>query len=116
MEADAALRDRVERTIRRHLGDPTFSSTALAEGLGVSRSGLYRLLMKAAGEPPGRMIRNARLREGARLLRSTENRIAAIARRVGYTDPAHFTRSFKRRFGVPPTVYRSRNTPEDGPI
>lgn len=115
MEEDREdLRNRVERTIRNRLDDPGFSSADLAEALGVSRSGLHRLLSKAVGEPPGRMIRHARLRRGARLLRSTEDRVADIARLVGYTDPAHFTRSFKRWFGVPPSVYRSRNTPPGG--
>jgi AraC-like DNA-binding protein len=32
--------------------------------------------------------------------------VGEIAEELGYSDPAHFTRFFRRRAGVPPSAYR----------
>ena len=102
------LRERVDATIERRLGDPEFSVDVLASELGMSRSHLHRRLKRLGSEPPGRMIRHARLARAADLLVTTERPIAEIAHLVGYVDPAHFTRSFKRKFGRTPTAHRAR--------
>jgi AraC-like DNA-binding protein len=33
--------------------------------------------------------------------------IATIAHRLAFSDPAHFARAFRRRFGASPTEWRS---------
>jgi AraC-like DNA-binding protein len=106
-ERDRILHERVVAIITRRLADPTFSVEELASEVEMSRSRLHRRLVREAGTPPGRMIRHARLLGAAELLQSTDWPIADVAAAVGYADPAHFTRSFKRRFGLTPTEYRS---------
>lgn len=113
-ETTSGLRRRVEAEIERRLDDPTLSVAGLAAALGISRSGLHRQLVRGDGRPPGRMIRHARLLRAADLLRHTDDAISGIARQVGYEDPAHFTRSFKRKFGLPPSTFRSRGGAEPG--
>ena len=100
------LRDRVDQIIEERLADPHFTVHQMADLLGMSRTRLHRLARRRLGTSPGRMLRCARLTRSAKLLLSTDQRVGRIAREVGYPDPAHFTRSFKRRFGVTPTTYR----------
>lgn len=96
--------------IQRRLAEPGFSVDELASDLGMSRSWLHRKLVGLVGTPPGRLIRQARLCRAAGLLRHAGQGVGGVARAVGYGDPAHFTRSFRRRFGVTPSVYRERSS------
>lgn len=54
-------------------------------------------------------LQRRRLRVGAQLL--AEQRwltVADVARLVGYADVHHFTRAFRRRYGLTPGVFRRR--------
>lgn len=44
-----------------------------------------------------------RLQEARRLLLAGETDVARAGYRVGYEDPSHFSREYKRLFGKPPT-------------
>lgn len=55
-----------------------------------------------------------RVHEAARLLRNSKTTVLEVACTVGFNDPSHFARMFRRHFGVTPTVYRSRNRPYRG--
>ena len=107
-QKDRILLERVAAIISRRLPDPGFCVERLASEVDMSRSRLHRRLVRVAGTSPGRMIRQARLFRAAELLRSTDRSVMDIAVGVGYADPAHFTRSFKRRFGLTPTDFRAR--------
>jgi AraC-like DNA-binding protein len=50
-----------------------------------------------------RYVREARLDHARRLLLEAGNRVSDVALEVGFESPAHFTREFKRRFGVAPS-------------
>lgn len=52
-------------------------------------------------------IRDARLRAAARALRRSGDSAQQIAWSLGFSDQAHFTRTFKSVYGVTPTEYRS---------
>lgn len=49
-----------------------------------------------------------RLDAAARLLSDTSIAVVEVAQRVGYRQPAHFARMFRRRYGVAPSAYRAR--------
>jgi AraC family transcriptional regulator len=61
---------------------------------------------RAFGCTIGEDARALRLRRAASLLASTREPIAAIASDCGYFDQAHFTRAFRRAYGVTPGAYR----------
>ena len=105
--SDEALYERVVGIIEHRLVDPRFSVDDLASAVSMSRSRLHRRLVRISGRPPGRTSRHARLVRAAEMLANSDRGIAEIAAEVGYRDPAHFTRSFKRRFGTTPTKYRA---------
>jgi AraC-like DNA-binding protein len=84
-----------------------FSVESLCRSLGISRATLYRLF-----EPLGGVrayVQECRLRRCAEALvspqRSTRH-IYEIAFRWGFSNEAHFSRAFKRRFGVSPSQAR----------
>ncbi len=58
------------------------------------------------GQTPAKYIRNKRLELSKRLLEGTELSVAEIALKVGIADPAHFSRLFRQRYSMSPTLYR----------
>ena len=51
-------------------------------------------------------LRNYRLGQARRLLAETDEPIATVAQRVGYDDPLHFSRDFRKHVGLSPSAFR----------
>ncbi len=102
------LRLAVERDIEELARDPDLSPSLLAERRGVSARYLH-MLFAAEQESVGARIRATRL-EGARrdLLSHPTRDVTEIAFAWGFNSPAHFSRSFKERFGSSPSALRVR--------
>ena len=60
----------------------------------------------AAGVTPQEVILTTRLNTAKALLAETDAPVAAIAREVGYEDPAYFSRLFTSRVGQSPRAFR----------
>lgn len=74
----------------------------LAREAALSPSYFTRAFKRAVGRPPHQHILNLRLERARRLLEQPGATISDIALRTGFADQAHFTRLFKRQFGVTP--------------
>jgi len=82
------------------------SVDGLAREVGMSRSSFSARFGELAGEPPMSYLTRWRINRAAHFLRSTDQKIAAVAARVGYDSGPAFVRAFKRFFGVSPGAYR----------
>jgi AraC-like DNA-binding protein len=80
----------------------------LATWLGISVRTLQRRL-EDAGVSYGRVLAKARLEAAVGLLDDRRVRLQDIARTLGYSDPAHFTRAFRRWTGSAPRTFRQLN-------
>jgi AraC family transcriptional regulator len=78
----------------------------IAAELEVDTRLLARAFREYYGSSIGEYVRNARLDWAAARLVQTEAPLAALALEAGFADQSHFTRSFKRRTGLPPGKYR----------
>lgn len=101
-------------TVEKHLGDPHFGVEELADAMHMSRASLHRKIKAITGFPASELIRSIRLRKAARLIRSKADTASQIAMHVGFDDYSHFSKSFKKYFGVSPTVYETQPSPPDG--
>ncbi|WP_072392865.1 AraC family transcriptional regulator [Hyphomicrobium sp. CS1GBMeth3] len=77
----------------------------VAEKLGTTRRSLQRLL-STQGTSFNALVEDVLYRQAKKLLADASLPVIDIALRLGYTDPAHFTRAFRRWAGVTPTTYR----------
>ena len=100
-----ALELRALRAIHDRVGAP-LTPAELASALFVSLRTLERRLTVALACTPGELILVVRMREARRLLEQRELQVQEVARRVGYDDPAHFSRRFKAYFGLSPAAWR----------
>ncbi len=78
---------------------------ALAARIGITREHLHRLFREAVGLSPREYSRCARIHQAKRMLRQGQP-ISDTAHACGFADQAHFSRWFKRLFGVTPAAYR----------
>ncbi len=91
-----------------NLGRKDFGVEHLAEAFGVSRRTVYKHF-EPLDITPHQFIQNARLDQALQLLGDAAWRsvpIAGIGRQCGFADPAHFSKAFRARTGVAPTVFR----------
>lgn len=89
------------------LHDPNYQSTSLEElsaAAGLSPYHFNRMFKLQTGLPPHQYHLNVRLERGRQLLREGCP-IAEAAARTGFADQSHFTRGFRRFFGVTPGRY-----------
>ena len=103
----------VAKVIEDRIADPDFSVEELASAVAMSRSQLHRKLTALMGRAPGALIRGMRLQRAQDLIRAGTHSLGRIAHQTGFSDQAHFTRSFKRQFGCTPSEFRDRGA--EGP-
>jgi AraC-like DNA-binding protein len=80
---------------------------SLAAAVAMSRSAFAARFTALAGEPPLRYLTAWRMEKAAHLLRAGE-RIASIARAVGYDTDAAFGKAFRKSVGATPGEFRRR--------
>ena len=73
-------------------------------GVGLSAYSIIRAFRRDVGTTPHAFLMHLRVRHAARLLVAGETIVAAAAE-AGFADQSHFTRHFKRAFGMTPGRY-----------
>jgi len=105
----AAHRQRVLTFIRQNLAEADLSPSLIARNVGLSLRYLYELF-EGDAEPLMRRIWRERLdRCKGEIVhpQMTDISIGEIAFRWGFNDASHFSRAFRRRFGMAPREARS---------
>ncbi|WP_374980817.1 transcriptional regulator FeaR [Pseudomonas solani] len=105
----ANLRSYVQKIIDESLSQPNLTPLALANRLDISVRHLYRLF-EEQGDSVCRYIQRSRLQRSADDLANPILRgesITSIAYKWGFTDSAHFSRSFKKHFERSPKDFRA---------
>lgn len=95
--------------------DLRWTVDSLAERTRMSRSSFSAKFDRLVGEPPLRYVMRCRLNKAAQQLRATNNKVAEIARSVGYESEAAFCKAFKRQFQVGPGEFRRGDGAENEP-
>jgi len=93
-----------------YLEEGTTALADVADIAGVSPRTLQRKLAHF-GLAYSDILETARYENASRLLRDTNCRIIDVALSSGYTDPAHFSRAFRRITGTTPRQFRKQTQP-----
>jgi len=78
----------------------------LSADLYVNRSYFSTVFKKHTGHSPQQYLQNVRLENAADLLANQNASVGLAASKSGYDDLYHFSKMFKKKFGVPPTAYK----------
>jgi AraC-like DNA-binding protein len=105
LDSDASTRGRVEELIMQSLHTGQVAMPAVAERMGCSRDTLYRRL-KAEGVTFAVVLDELRHRLALAYVRGGRVSVNETAYLVGFSDPASFSRAFKRWTGMSPKAFR----------
>jgi AraC family transcriptional regulator len=97
----------ISNWMAEHLAED-FNLDQLAAQAGVSKFYFTRLFKNAMGVSPSRYLLTLRMDEARRRLRETKRSVVDIALDVGYANPSHFARFFRRETGLSPSDYRQQ--------
>jgi len=97
---------RMQVYARTHLQHP-ISVDDLARAGGCSTAGVHRQFQSFEAMSPGRWLARLRAQRSAFLLRTTTLAVREVGEQVGFADPFHFSRFFKREMGESPRRYRT---------
>lgn len=81
----------------------------IAKTVSLSKSSVLNIFNKNIHTPPINYLVNYRLKRAAKLLVTTENNIASIARDTGFENTGYFCRKFKEIFQLTPSGYRKKH-------
>ncbi|HRX54333.1 MAG TPA: helix-turn-helix domain-containing protein [Verrucomicrobiales bacterium] len=95
--------DFIERAV---LSGESLRLKELEPATGMSQDHLGRLFRKATGVTLVDYAQRRRIHHAALRLLTRSDTAKDIAERLGFTDPAHFSKSFQRYFEMPPNNYR----------
>lgn len=100
---DKAFLDKLYQLLDEHLSEEDFNVTTLAREMCMSRTSLFSKTKALLGKSPQAFLTNYRLNKAMELLKTHELNISEISYRVGFGTLTGFSRSFKNKFGVPPS-------------
>jgi AraC family transcriptional regulator of arabinose operon len=93
--------------MQRNLRDP-IAIAELAARVNLSPSRFRHLFRAQLGVGPAQFQQRLRLRRARLLLERTFLTVKEVMALVGYNDPSHFARDFRRAHGVAPSALRQR--------
>ncbi len=91
--------------IEQDYADENLSLGAVARSIATSRRQLQRVFGERNTSFRAELQR-VRMSKAAELLQEGETPVSAVARSVGYRQPAQFSKAFRRHHGCPPSEMR----------
>ena len=109
--------ERIVNTIISSFQDADFSLDDCLCADGYCADHMRRLFREQIGKTPHEYLNDLRLRTAKRLLLSCDSfnyPVAAICAQSGFSDPAYFSRIFKKETGLSPIEFIKEERAEDG--
>jgi AraC-like DNA-binding protein len=104
--------DELVSVLRAGYADPKLDLAKVAKKLTVSPKRLSVILNKHVGISFRELLRQTRIEEAKRMLRTGQYSVKEVAARVGFTDSHYFSRSFKEFTGQNAREYQEQTFPK----
>jgi two-component system response regulator YesN len=99
---------RAVRYMEEHYTREELSLTEVAHALGISVPYLSRSFKEEMNVTFVQHLTRLRMAKARELLADTDDSTTEIALQVGYSDYPHFSKTFKKMYGLTPTAYRKQ--------
>ncbi len=105
---DDILMQKVMQIIRDNISCRDLNVEMISDTIGISRVHLHRKIKEITGLSARDYLKNTRMKQASYLLTDKTLSISEVAYAVGYSNPGHFSSSFKAFYGVSPSEYAHR--------
>lgn len=92
--------------IKNNMENEQLGADFICNQMNITRILLYRRIKEIANTTPTEFIRNIRLKEAERLIRTTKFTIQEIMFQTGFNNKSYFYSIFKSEYGISPNEYR----------
>lgn len=90
--------------LKRHIFDSSLMVDTLHTLCGISDTYFRKIFIARFGTSPQKYIVNKRISQAKSMLEAGDfDTISEISASVGYNDPLHFSRAFKKKYGIAPS-------------
>ncbi|WP_373518945.1 nickel-binding protein [Pricia sp.] len=96
--------EKLDKVLLKNLNNSAFNSDTLGSQLGLSKTQAYRKISSLFGMPPNKLLSELRLIHAVRALKKRDKTVSEVAYDSGFNSPTYFTRVFRNRFDVLPTL------------
>ncbi|MFK8165509.1 MAG: helix-turn-helix domain-containing protein [Lewinella sp.] len=104
-DVSSPIRIHLKSVVDHHF-NLSYTVEELANLMGLSLSTFYREFRKEFGQPPHQWLMQRRLKEAFELLTNSDKSVSAVCYETGFKDLGHFSRRFKKQFGVSPSMIK----------
>ncbi len=73
------------------------------KNMGISKSKLYREMIRLTGKSPNVFLLHFRLRKSLQLLQNKIGNISEVAFDTGFNSPSYYTKCFRKKYGIMPS-------------
>ncbi len=102
---DSTFMKELYELMDKELANQELDITRMTEMMHISRTKFYYKVKGLTGENPGVFFKRYKLNRAADLLKEGKHNMSEIAWMTGFNTLSHFSTSFKKQFGVPPSEY-----------
>jgi signal transduction histidine kinase/DNA-binding response OmpR family regulator/ligand-binding sensor domain-containing protein len=102
---DAAFMQELYDLMEKELANADLDIVRMTEMMKISRTKFYYKVKGLTGENPSVFFKRYKLNRAADLLKEGKHNMSEIAWMTGFNTLSHFSTSFKKQFGVPPSEY-----------
>lgn len=102
---DERLMERIMKVMNENIANPDLSVGFIADKVGLSRVHLHRKMKELTSQTPRDFIKNARLKQAAKLLTNKHLDISQVSAATGFRSISFFSTAFRQLYGMTPTDY-----------
>ena len=104
---DKAFLQELYSLMENELANSDLDVNEISRLIRMSRTKFYYKVKGLTGEPPSIFFKTYKLNRAAELIREHKYTLSEISDMTGFSSLSHFSRSFKKHFGVSPTNYET---------
>lgn len=98
----------INAQIESRYSDPSLSIESIADSLGLSASYTGRIYKQATGMTILERILEVRMMHARNILESTDEPVASVSEKIGFSSDSYFYKIFKQENGITPAAYRKK--------